>query len=95
MDKETLKKMADPDDFSWVSIKAWPNERVTDGHWFDKLMNHHMEETAFLRSTIAELAKELLKVYDKKEKAGLTVSLPKSDNDLPDGEFQKKYNGPF
>lgn len=68
MDKELLKKMADPNNSSWISVKAWPNERVSEGHWFDKLINHHMEETAFLRSTIAQLAKELLKVYDKEER---------------------------
>jgi hypothetical protein len=68
MNKELLKKMADPEDDSWVKVKAWNNGAMQQnwGTAFDELMAHHIKEVSFLRSTIANLAKELLdKVYDK------------------------------
>lgn len=63
--KDLLKKMTDPDDTSWIKVKAFDEAQFKweqDPAWemYQALMEHHLKETSFLRSTIAELAQQLL-----------------------------------
>lgn len=62
---QTLQKMIDPDDWSWVKVKKWvPPETPCDCQLSRDLEKHHLKEVAFLRETITYLAGHLLNSKD-------------------------------